>query len=65
MSLAVLFEDKKTPGQFRVEATNPNGEVEVAVFSGPEAKERAISFASGYWYAGWADPENHSQCCGG
>lgn len=57
--IATLIEDRKVPGQFRVEAEVDDGGMEVAVFSGPNAKDRAIIFAGGEYYDGWMDPEDH------
>lgn len=53
---AELIEDKEVPGQYRVEAQDDDGGMEVAIFSGPNALDRAVAFAgaSGY-YASWAD----------
>ena len=65
MTIATLIEDKNVPGQFRVEAEVEDGAVEVAVFSGPNAKERAINFAGGSYYGAWADTENWSGICSG
>ncbi len=55
---AELIEDRKVPGQFRVEAQDDDGGCEVAIFSGPNALDRAIAFAgaSGY-YDAWGDPD--------
>lgn len=60
MAKAELIEDRDVPGQFRVEAIIDDGAVEVAVFSGPNALDRAIAFAGGDYYEGWADPEGWS-----
>jgi hypothetical protein len=57
---ATLFEDREVPGQFRVESIDDGGACEVAVFSGPNAKDRAIAFAGGNYYEAWDDPEGHS-----
>jgi hypothetical protein len=53
---AELIEDKEVSGQYRVEAQTEDGGCEVAVFSGPNALDRAVAFAgaSGY-YDAWAD----------
>jgi hypothetical protein len=53
---ATLIEDRDTPGQYRVEAEDEDGGMEVSVFSGPNALDRAITFARGEYYAGWNDP---------
>ena len=54
MSIATLFEDRKVSGQYRVEAQDDDGGMEVAVFDGPNALDRAIIFASEY-YGKWND----------
>jgi hypothetical protein len=43
-----IVEDRQHPGHWRVEATNHDGdgEVNVAIFSGPRAKERAEEYAA-------------------
>jgi len=60
MAFAEMIEDKEQPGVFRVEAIIEDGAVEVAIFSGPNAKERAIFFAGGSYYDGWDDPQGWS-----
>lgn len=63
MARAELIEDRNNPGQFRVEATVADGGIEVAIFSGPNALDRAIHFAGGGtpgWYEVWDDPEGWS-----
>jgi hypothetical protein len=42
------FEDRKNPGDWRVEAINfaSEGECYVAIFSGPDAQERAEEYAA-------------------
>jgi hypothetical protein len=40
---AKVFEDRLTPGNWRVEWET--GGVEVTIFSGPDARERAIQYA--------------------
>ena len=42
---AKLFEDRVTPGDWRVEREDEDGSVEVAIFSGPNARERAVRYA--------------------
>ncbi len=37
-------EDRLTPGTWRVEAVGDDGEVYVAIFSGPDAKARADEY---------------------
>lgn len=54
---AELIEDRNTPGQYRVEAIDEDGSCQVAIFSGPDALGRAIVFAGGGYYDGWADPQ--------
>ena len=55
--IAKLTQDKDNPTQYRVEAIDEDGGCEVAIFSGPSALERAITFAGGGYYEGWADPQ--------
>jgi len=42
---AKVFEDRITPGDWRVEWFDDDGGCEVAIFSGPNARERAILYA--------------------
>jgi hypothetical protein len=42
---AYLFEDRQTPGDWHVQWTDADGGFEMAIFSGPRARERAIMFA--------------------
>jgi hypothetical protein len=42
---ARVFEDRMYRGEWRVEWFDDDGGVEVAVFSGPKARERAIRYA--------------------
>ena len=42
---AFLFEDRQTPGDWHVQWTNNEGGFEMAIFSGPRARELAIMFA--------------------
>jgi hypothetical protein len=42
---AFLFEDRQTPGDWHVQWTDDDGGFEMAIFSGPRARERAIIFA--------------------
>ena len=42
---AQVFEDRVTLGDWRVEREDDDGAVEVAIFSGPNARERAIRYA--------------------
>jgi hypothetical protein len=42
---AKLFEDRVKPGAWRVERDAEDAETEVAIFSGPDARERAILYA--------------------
>ena len=42
---AFLFEDRQTPGDWHVQWTDDDGGFEMAIFSGPRARERAIMFA--------------------
>jgi len=45
METAHLFQDRRVPGDWRVEWTDDDGAVEVAIFSGPNARERALAYA--------------------
>lgn len=55
---AELTEDRDVPGQYRVECILDDGSVEVAIFSGPHALDRAICLAGGSsWYSSWGDPQ--------
>lgn len=59
---AELIEDKNVPGRYRVESIDDDGGCEVAIFSGPNALDRAIIFAGGgSYYDGWADPQDLMQ----
>jgi len=40
-----VFEDRQTPGDWHVQWTADDGGFEMAIFSGPRARERAIMFA--------------------
>ena len=43
---AYLFEDRQTPGDWHVQWTDDDdGGFEMAIFSGPRARERALMFA--------------------
>jgi hypothetical protein len=42
---AKVFEDRVIPGDWRVEWIDDDGGVEVAIFSGPNARERALRYA--------------------
>ena len=42
---AKVFEDRWCPGDWRVEWVDDDGSVEVAIFSGPNARERALRYA--------------------
>jgi len=44
---AFLFEDRQTPGDWHVQWTDDDGGFEMAIFSGPQARERAVSSRSG------------------
>lgn len=46
MSLkAEVARDKLRPNDWRVEKIGSDGDVEVAIFSGPKARDRAVRFA--------------------
>jgi len=42
---AHVFEDRMYPGEWRVEWFDDDGGVEVAIFAGPRARERALPYA--------------------
>ena len=42
---AYVFEDRKSPGDWRIEWINDEGDIEVAIFAGPKARERALRYA--------------------
>jgi hypothetical protein len=42
---AQVFEDRMYAGEWRVQWFNDDGDYEVAIFSGPKARERAIQYA--------------------
>jgi hypothetical protein len=42
---AKVFEDRRRPGDWRVEWLDDDGAVEVAIFFGPNARERALRYA--------------------
>jgi hypothetical protein len=42
---AKVFEDRRCPGDWRVEWVDDDGAAEVAIFSGPNAQERALRYA--------------------
>ena len=42
---AHVFEERMYPGEWRVERAGENGRIEVTVFSGPNARERAFQYA--------------------
>ena len=42
---AKLFRDRKHTGDWRVEKLDEDGTSEIAIFSGPDARERAIRYA--------------------
>ena len=42
---AKVFEDRRCPGDWRVEGVDDDSAVEVAIFSGPNARERALRCA--------------------
>jgi len=43
--MAKVFEDRVTPGDWRVEREGEDGEMEIAIFGGPNAYARAIVYA--------------------
>jgi hypothetical protein len=44
METAKVFEDRECPGDWRVEWVDDDGGVEVAIFPGPNARERALRY---------------------
>jgi hypothetical protein len=42
---AKVFEDRLFPGDWRVEWVDDDGGVELAIFAGPNARERALRYA--------------------
>ena len=42
---AKVFEDRLSPGDWRVEWEDEDGGVEVTIFSGPDARVRAFQYA--------------------
>jgi hypothetical protein len=42
---ARVFEDRLYPGDWRVEWVDDDGGIELAIFAGPKARERAIKYA--------------------
>jgi hypothetical protein len=42
---AKVFEDRISPGDWRVEKIDDDGGIEVAIFGGPNALDRAIEYA--------------------
>jgi hypothetical protein len=43
---AKVFEDRIYPGNWRVEWEDDDGGVEVTIFSGPDARDRAFQYAA-------------------
>jgi ABC-type phosphonate transport system ATPase subunit len=46
---AKVFRDRLSPGDWRVECEIEDGGIEVAIFSGPNARERAIRHADRHY----------------
>jgi hypothetical protein len=42
---AILFEDRETPGHWRVEWFDDDGACALGIFSGPDAHRRALRYA--------------------
>ncbi|HET9848695.1 MAG TPA: hypothetical protein VFR68_09095 [Candidatus Dormibacteraeota bacterium] len=42
---AKVFEDRETPGQWRVEWFDDDGRCELEIFTGPEARQQALRYA--------------------
>jgi hypothetical protein len=45
LEMAKVFEDRQTPEDWRVEWSDDDAGCEIAIFSGPNARERALSYA--------------------
>jgi hypothetical protein len=45
---AKVFEDRIYPGNWRVEGEDDDGGVEVTIFSGPDARDRAFQYAASF-----------------
>jgi hypothetical protein len=43
---AKVFEDRQAPGDWRVEWVDDDGGCEIGIFSGPNARDRAIRYAN-------------------
>ena len=43
---AKVFEERETPGQWRVEWLDDDGRCELEIFSGPEARQQALRYAA-------------------
>ena len=46
---AKVFEDRQWPGDWRVERIDDDGGIEVVIFSGPNARERALRYADRHY----------------
>jgi hypothetical protein len=42
---AYVFKDRNSPGDWRIEWINDEGDIEVAIFAGPKTRERALRYA--------------------
>ena len=42
---AKVFEDRECPGDWRVERIDDDGGIDVAIFGGPNGRERAVRYA--------------------
>ena len=42
---AVVFEDRMYPGEWRVQWSEQQGDIEATIFTGPKARERAVRYA--------------------
>jgi hypothetical protein len=54
---AKAFQDREHPGVWRVEKMDENGGIEVAIFRGPRARERAVKYADHIQPLATDDPE--------
>jgi hypothetical protein len=46
---AKIFQDRATPADWCVECEDEHGRMEVAIFGGPNARERAIRYADRHY----------------
>ena len=56
---AAVFEDRETPGDWRVVKFDEDGSCEVRVFTGPDARQQALDYAReryGTYVEKWLEP---------